>query len=326
MDYRQLGQTGLSVSALGFGCGAVGGILVNGDRREMVRVVAHAIEHGINYFDTAAIYGNGESERNLGLVLEELRADVIVGTKVRVITNETTTIQQAVLQSVDTSLKHLRREQIDLFQLHNSIGLERQPERQWLNNSDVEQVIQVFEKLREAGKIRFWGINGLGDTDAIHKALENTIHTIQVCFNLINPSAGIKPPAGFPFQDYGLLIDRAAARQIGLIAIRVLAGGALSGTADRHPHAAQTVEPIASGNSFDADVALAHHYQFLIEAGYAGSLAEAAIRFALSKPEVSTALVGISSMEQLEQALAAANKGPLSNEALERLQAFWQAT
>ncbi len=65
MEYRQLGRTGHKVSALGFGCGAVGGLLVKGERSEMVRVVARAVEAGITYFDTARIYGNGLSETNL---------------------------------------------------------------------------------------------------------------------------------------------------------------------------------------------------------------------------------------------------------------------
>jgi len=83
MEYRHFGRTGLTVSALGFGCGATGGLLVKGERREMVRTVSRAIEAGINYFDTARIYGDGTSEVNLGLVLEELKPDIIVGTKVQ---------------------------------------------------------------------------------------------------------------------------------------------------------------------------------------------------------------------------------------------------
>ncbi len=123
-------------------------------------------------------------------------------------------------------------------------------------------------------------------------------------------------PAGFPFQDYGQLIDRAAEQQIGVIAIRVLAGGALSGSGERNPNAAQTVEPIASGSDFAEDVERARTFQFLVDEGYAGSLAEAAVRFAIGNPSISTVLVGISNMEQLEQAIAAANKGPLPAEAL----------
>ncbi len=73
MIERSLGNTGLEVSALGFGCGAVGGLLVRGEYGEMVRTVARAIEGGVTYFDTAALYGNGLSEENLGRVLRELK-------------------------------------------------------------------------------------------------------------------------------------------------------------------------------------------------------------------------------------------------------------
>ena len=83
MDYRQLGRTGLRVSALGFGCGDVGGLIVRGTLAERERAVARAVELGINYFDTAAAYGNGRSQENLGEVLQRLKPDVYVGTKFR---------------------------------------------------------------------------------------------------------------------------------------------------------------------------------------------------------------------------------------------------
>jgi aryl-alcohol dehydrogenase-like predicted oxidoreductase len=324
MEYRPLGQTGLSVSSLGFGCGAVGGLLVAGAPGEMRRAVARAIEAGVNYFDTAPLYGNGQSEQNLGLALEELRADVIVGTKVRLGAEELGNVEQAVAESVEHSLRRLRRDQVDLIQLHNALGAEQRPRRGWLSQADVEQVAAAFQRLQQAGKVRHWGINGLGDSAALHKALDSGAQTIQACFNLINPSAGMPAPPGFRFQDYQQLIDRAAERSIGVIAIRVLAGGALSGSADRHPNAAQSVEPIASGDSFAADVAWARRYDALVTEGYADSLAEAAMRFVAGKPEVATTLVGISSLEQLDQAIAAVSRGPLPAEAAARLRTIWQ--
>lgn len=324
MHYRPLGQTGLTVSSLGFGCGAVGGILVTGAPNEMRRVVAHAIECGVTYFDTAPLYGNGQSEQNLGLALEDLQANVIVGTKVRLGAEELDNIEQAVTQSVEGSLRRLRREQLDLIQLHNPLGLKRNPERGWLNLADVEQVVAVFQTLQQAGKVRYWGLNGLGNSAALHQALASGAQTIQACFNLINPSAGMAAPPNFPFQDYQQLIDRAAERGLGVIAIRVLAAGALSGSADRHPNAAQSVEPIASGTSFAADVAWARRFDALVAEGYASSLVEAAIRFVISKPQVATTLVGISSIEQFDQALAAVNQGALPAEASARLQNIWQ--
>lgn len=324
MDYRLLGTTGLTVSALGFGCGAVGGMLINGTPRERREIVAHAIECGITYFDTASAYGDGVSETNLGIALKEVGTDVIVGTKVRLAGDDFERIEAAVVQSVDTSLKRLQRDQIDLIQLHNPIALQRRVERQWASIDDVALVVETFRRLHRQGKVRCWGINGLGESPALHRALDLGAQTIQSCYNLINPTAGMPAPHGFAFQDYGQLIDRAAERQIGVIAIRVLAAGALSGSADRHPNAAQSVEPIATGRSFADDVVWARRFEALIAAGYAGSLAEAALRFALSKPELATALIGVSSMEQLEQALHAAEQGALPAQAYHLLQEIWR--
>jgi len=320
MNYRQLGKTGLKVSTLGFGCGAVGGLLVKGDRSDIVRVIAHAIEQGINYFDTAAIYGDGQSEMSLGLALEELKAEVIIGTKVRLLAEDLTgSIEQAVIKSVENSLKRLRRDYVDLIQLHNYVASERQLEQHWVSPDDVEATILAFQKLHEQGKVGFWGFNGLGETDAVLTALEGSAQTIQACFNLLNPTAGMPTPDNFPYQDFGQSIDKAAEKQMGVIAIRVLAGGALSGSANRHDNATETVAPIATNNDFADDVNQAHRFNFLIQEGYASSLVEAAIRFAISKSEVSTALVGISSMEQLEEAIEATNKGSLQPEALQCL-------
>jgi len=324
MQYRTLGRTGLKVSALGFGCGAVGGLLVRGDAQEMTHVVARAIEAGITYFDTARSYGNGQSETNLGRVLAELHADVVVGTKVQLAAGEMAQIEQAIITSVEGSLRRLRREQLDLFQLHNPIAGERRPAREWIGLGDVEAVFRTFEQLQTQGKIRFWGINGLGETAALHQVVDRgQAATIQSCYNLLNPTAGAPTPAGFPFQDYGQLIDRAAAQQMGVIAIRVLAAGALSGSAQRHPLAAQSVAPITSGSDLSEDATRSQAFQWLIGEGYTHTLVEAAIRFTISKAEVSTALVGISSMEQLEQAVASAEKGPLPANALAQLPAVW---
>lgn len=327
MEYRTLGRTGLRISALGFGCGAVGGLLVRGDYAEMLRTVARAVESGINYFDTAAIYGDGLSETNLGRVLTELRLDVLVGTKVMIREEDLDDISGAVIRSVERSLSRLHRQQVDLIQLHNPLAVAPQPGRNWLAGDALAAVGEAFERLQAQGKARFWGINGIGETPALHAAVAlGQAQTIQCCYNLLNPSAGAAPPPGFPFQDYGRLIERAAGQGMGVMAIRVLAGGALSGTATRHANAATTVEPIASGRDFAEDVAHAQRFAFLVAEGHAESLAEAAIRFAISRPEVSTALIGISDGAQLAQAVRFVGRGPLSAAALARLSALWAHT
>ena len=324
MEYRLLGATDLKVSALGFGCGAIGGLLVRGNYRDMVRVIARAIELGVTYFDTARIYGDGLSEANLGRVLEELGADVLVGTKVRLREADMDSIGDAVRESVEGSLRRLRRERLDLIQLHNSLGIDRQPGRDVLGIDDLDAVIDAFQALQEQGKARYWGINGLGETPVLLEAVAmGNAHTIQCCYNLLNPSAGMKMHVGFSFQDYRQLIDRAAQKQMGVIGIRILAGGALSGSAERHPNAAKSVAPIATSSDYAGDVERSGRFAFLVDDGYASSLVEAAIRFAIGKPELPTALVGISSIDQLEQAVAAADKGPLAPEAMTRLSEAW---
>jgi aryl-alcohol dehydrogenase-like predicted oxidoreductase len=198
-------------------------------------------------------------------------------------------IERAVIDSAEGSLKRLRRDHIDLFQLHNPIAMQRPPERSWVGVNDLAPVVRAFERLQQQGKIRFWGINGLGDTEALQQVVSSVpAYSVQCCFNLLNPSAGLPAPAGFPHQDYRQLIDAAAAKQMGVIAIRVLAGGALSGSVDRHANAAQSVDPIATSPSFAEDVRWSQQFQFLVQDGYAGSLVEAAIRFVAGKAEVST--------------------------------------
>jgi aryl-alcohol dehydrogenase-like predicted oxidoreductase len=319
----RLGRTDLEVSALGFGCGAVGGILVRGTREEMERSVAQALELGVNYFDTAALYADGVSETNLGTVLAEIRGEALVGTKVRLRADEMDSIEAAVRRSVEASLKRLRRERLDLIQLHNFVARVRDPARQWLSVDDVATVLGTFSRLRDEGKVRAWGINGLGEPAAVLSCIGLDLHSMQVCYNLLNPTAGAHAPRGFPFPDYGRLIERAAAAGIGVLAVRVLAGGALSGFVERPANAATTVDPIASGDSYDEDLRLAHRYGFLVEQGHAETLAEASIRFAAGHPGVSSTVIGISTIEQLEDAVRCIERGPLPDAAMARLVEVW---
>jgi aryl-alcohol dehydrogenase-like predicted oxidoreductase len=282
------------------------------------------VEAGVTYFDTAQLYGDGQSETNLGHVLRELKPDVVVGTKVRLNAADMDNIEAAILAAAELSIRRLQRAPLDLFQLHNPIGQARDPQQGWIGVADLEPVRRAFEQLYADGKVRAWGLNGLGETTAIHQAVAvGGAHTLQVCYNLINGSAGWTMPPDYPFQDYARLLDRAVEQEMGVMAIRVLAGGALSGDAARHPLAAPTVAPIASSATFAGDVAAAQHFRCLVDEGWATSLAEAALRFAIGGPGVSTALIGLSDLDQLEQALAAASKGPLPASALDRVAEVW---
>jgi len=323
MELRNLGMTGLRVSTLGFGCGNVGGLIIRGTPAERERAVARAMELGVNYFDTAPSYGDGESERNLGQVLKALKAPVQVGTKFRLDPPDLRDIPGAVARSLDASLKRLGMERVDLFQLHNRIEPARGPGA--LSLGDVlSEVVPAVQKLRQQGKVGFCGITALGETPALHQAIDaGTIDTAQVCYNLLNPSAGVEVPSGFPAQDFRRLLERARERRVGVIVIRVLAGGALSGVATRHPVAVPSVEPIASGPDYGSDVERAQGVRALVNEGHSASLVEASLRFALSHDAVSTVLLGYSSLEHLEYAAGVVAKGPLPASALARLGSLW---
>jgi aryl-alcohol dehydrogenase-like predicted oxidoreductase len=149
------------------------------------------------------------------------------------------------------------------------------------------------------------------------------VSSVQTVYNLINASAGAVAPTGFDMSDYGNLIDLAVDNQVGIIVIRVLAAGALTGVAERHPVAMPTVAPIGSGKDFQQDESRAREFAFLIDEGIADDMPEASIRFALSNRGVSTVLVGYSSLDHLEKSVQYAAKGALPVEALARLPQPW---
>lgn len=324
MQMRTLGRTGLSVSAISFGCGNVGGLMIRGDAKDQERAVGHAIDHGINYFDTAAQYGNGQSEKNLGRALSSLKVNPTVATKLKIAGDQKGAVRAAMRASIEESLVRLGRERVDLLQLHNTITIDGRKDS--LTPKIVrEEVVPVFIDLQKAGKIRFFGMTGMGDLDAILEIVDSGhFYTSQVVYNLLNPSAGQPIASGFPAQDYKLLMARADKVGMGTVGIRVVAGGALRGPDEPHALASRTVSPMGSGGSFDRDYDRGNRFLPLVEAGIASSIPEAAIRYALTQPKLTTAIVGLSDFNQLEATLAAAGKGPLpatAVDAIEKIQA-----
>ena len=325
MQLRVFGRTRMQLSVLGFGCGAVGGLMVRGDPLDQERTIARAITAGVNYFDTAVQYGNGESEKNLGRVLQRLKpANVTVGTKVRLPTADFGRVADAVAKSLEGSLARLRLDRADILHLHNAItetgGGEALSVRQVLGD-----VVPAFQRLRQQGKTRFLGLTAVGDTAALHQVIDaRAFDSAQVVYNMLNPSAAAGLPAAYPAQDYARLFDHTRAAGVGVVGIRVLAGGALSGSAERHPIASPPPEPIGSAMSYDADLVRAYRLMPLVKEGFAASLTEAATRFAISHPVMGTIPVGMATPQQFEDALAAVQKGPLPHAALERLTALQQ--
>ena len=319
MQKRKLGRTGLEVSVLGYGAGAVGGLFTKGAAADQERAIARAIEAGINYFDTAALYGNGESEKNLGRVLRALKADVVVGTKVRLSAEHRANVGKAIEQGMNDSLARMGCDHVDLFQLHNPLVAKDADDKLAIDIA-LNEVAPALEKLKKAGKTRFIGFSGVGETTALHQAIDSKLFdTVQVVYNALNPSAGGAMPKGAPGQDYGRLLEKAKAADMGTIIIRALAGGALSGTEQRHPLAMQSVDPIGSAPNFSGDVTRAKALEPLVRDSGSSNLTELAEPFVIAHPAVSTMLVGYSTLDHLEAAISAVNKGPLPEGALRKI-------
>jgi len=322
VEQRDLGGTGLRVSALGFGCGAVGGLMVRGDRDEQTRAVARALDAGISYFDTAPSYGSGASEKNVGRALAELGAwdRAVVGTKVRFGPADFHEPRAAIRRSLEASLERLGRDSVDILHVHNPIGIVEREHDGVLGLAQVlGDVATGLNEVIAAGLVRHAGFTGVGDAVALRETvMAGPFATVQSYFNVFNPSAGYTGHSGGQ-QDFQGLIDTAARVGAGVIAIRVLAAGAATGSAERPTNAADPGPALVSGWQYDGDRERALSLAPLAaQLGLEGPL-ELAVRFALAKAGVSTVLVGYSTLEHLESAIRWAERGPLPDAAVRQL-------
>ncbi len=326
MEYRTLGKSGVKISEIGFGCGNNAVLMVKASYDEQVKAVRHALDRGINYFDTAFAYGLGKSEENLGRILNELGTSTVVSTKIRLEPYSASDIKTATIHAVEAGLSRLKRERVDLIQLHNRITMERNLGKRFSLTPKVVYgtggVLDGFKVMRERGKVGYFGFSGLGDPQALHEVVASgEFHSFQAYYNLLNPSAGQPVPRGFSALDYSLIIDKAAAKGMGVAVIRVLAAGAL--TADPTAGGGSSPEPLSPGSDYHLDLERAEKVKAVL--GSEGkSLTQAAIRFALMKSEVSTVLVGFSNTTHIDEAIACSGAGGLSQDAMEKLKKLWE--
>lgn len=302
VNTRPLGLAGLRISEISFGAGPVAALMTNNGRDAQRKAIQRALEVGINWFDTAATYGDGQSELNLAVALRELGAadKVHIATKVRLTEPQLENVGEAVLASVAASLKRLGLARVTLIQLHNSITPNRADQPTSITPRDVlglRGVLDAFQKLKADGVVEHFGLTGLGDELSLREVIAaGTWTTIQLPFNLLGPR-----------RSAGDLITTCAARGIAVLAIRVFAGGALAG----QPPSAHTLQtkffPL---EIYRRDVEQSAHLAALLPADV--SLKEAAVRHVLGDAQIATALIGFASGEQIDEAVKFAQAGPLS--------------
>jgi aryl-alcohol dehydrogenase-like predicted oxidoreductase len=326
MQYRTLGETGIEVSEIGFGCGNNAVLMVKAPYEDQRKAVQRALELGITFFDTAFAYGLGKSEENLGRILNELGAEPVISTKIRLDADAAGDVKAATIRSVEAGLKRLHRDRVDFIQLHTRVTTARGSGKRFsLTPQDVLGpigVVEGFKAMRDRGKVGYFGFSGLGEVAALHELVDSgEFHGFQAYYNLLNPSAGQPVPAGFSALDYGLIIDRAAAKGMGAFVIRILAAGAL--TSDPGPGGGSSPEPLSPGSDYPLDVQRAEKVKIAL--GLDGkSLTHAAIRFGLMKSEVSTVLVGFSNTAHIDEAVACSGAPVLSDDELTKVRELWR--
>ena len=321
MRYRTFGRTGLQVSELVFGGGWVGGVLIHQDDATKLATLRRAMNAGINWIDTAPMYGKGRSEQALGWLLREIDARPHLSTKVFLDSARLDDIPGQVERSVHESLQRLGRESVDVLLLHNLLAASASA-----GTITAEHVLgaggaaDALERMREQGLTRHIGFTALGDADScLRVAGSGRFDAAQVYYNLLNPSAARRMPQRWTGQDFSGLIDACKAQATAIMAIRVFAAGVLA-TDLRHGR-----EAIVTQATDLATEERRARAMFAALGDAYGTRAQTALRFALTNPDVSCAIIGLAEPAHLEEALAGALLGPLPQPALDALEGVYTA-
>ncbi|MFC1534384.1 aldo/keto reductase [Thermodesulfobacteriota bacterium] len=321
MEYREFGLTGLMVSELIFGGGAVGGLLINQDDATKLKALRRSMETGINWIDTAPSYGQGRSEEALGWLLKEIDTEPYISTKFRIDTMELKDIPGQIERSLEASLKRLNRDFVTLLQLHNHIGAETKD--RMISVKEICRkggVLDSLDRLKDQGIIRHFGVTALGETPRIIEVIKTgRIESAQVYYNLLNPSAGMELPTVWKFYDFSGILDACIKHGVAAMDIRVFSAGVIATEARTGRES-----PLTPGDTVESETAKARAVFDSLGTEY-GSRAQTAIRFALAQKELSCVIFGLAELEHLEEAITAQSKGPLPEEAIERLKAVYAA-
>jgi hypothetical protein len=228
MRKNLLGRTGLQISEIAFGAGVTGGILIKGDETDAVRALKQALAIGINWIDTAALYGDGASEATIGRHIHALDPQPYVSTKVRIERDQMHDIPGAIERSLEQSLKRLNLDQVALFQLHNQLG-EAVGDRPTLSVAQVLAaggVADTFDRLKEQGLFLASGITAAGDTNDVSVTVDSGAFRLRPCItNALNLSAGwLRAHQNWRAQDSPASSPLAAFHQhMGVLNIRIFA-------------------------------------------------------------------------------------------------------
>lgn len=315
MEYRELGRTGFKVSSISFGAWAIGGTWGPVQDDESLAALHRALDLGVNFFDTADVYGDGRSEQLLARLRRERSEPFYVATKAgrRLDPHVAAGYNRANLTAfVERSLRNLEVEAIDLLQLHCP------PSEVYAD----DEVYAVLDDLVAAGKLRFYGVSVERVDEALEAIKHPNVQSVQIIFNMFR----LKPAEAF--------FPAARERKVGVIARVPLASGMLSGklrtdtqfaandhrSFNRHGEAFDRGETF-SGVDYETGLRAVEELRPLVPSG--ASLAQLALRWITMFPEVSCAIPGAKNPAQVEQNVAAAALPPLDPATMDAVRAVY---
>ena len=310
MRQRPFGKLGVA-SALTLGGGGIAGIWGQTTREECVATVREAVDSGIDLLDLAPSYGNGEAESVIGAAFDgKLPPDVRITTKCRVGDTPSDRVYDLLSESLTGSLERMKIDHVDVMFVHNSVVLgDEGGERVTTAASVAEAVAPAFGRLIAEGRVRYWGLTGIGQADALIELLTNGPRPdyVQCIANLLDSPGGLlrgESPAR-PRD----IIAAANANNVAVMGIRAVQAGALTDAIDR---------PLPDGHSELADYARAAPFRDIAnEVGK--SAAFLAHQYALSMGGVSTVVLGVKNRDELRECIRAEAAAPMDPALMERI-------
>lgn len=316
MKYRDLGNTGLRVSEVSFGTWAIGGAWGKTNDAESLRALEVAIDSGVNFFDTADVYGDGHSEQLLAKATKGKEDRIHVATKFcrRGDIHDFANYSEAQVRAYcEDSLRHLERETIDLYQIHC-------PPKAILEDGSV---FETLDKLKAEGKIRAYGVSVESVEEGLISLRYPGVQALQVIFNIFRQK---------PLKE---LFPQAHAKGVGILVRLPLASGLLTGKfkvnsqfeADDHRNFNRNGESFNVGETFaglpfEKGVELADELRWIAEGR--GTMARAAQRWILESEEISCIIPGFRNTDQVKENLLTLETPGFSAEEKERLREFYE--
>ena len=315
MNYRPLGNTGLKVSEVSFGPWAIGGAWGKTNDTEALKALDAAISAGVNFFDTADVYGDGHSEQLLAKATKGKEDDIHIATKFcrrGDIHDAATYSEHQVRRYCEDSLRNLQREAIDLYQIHC-------PPKYILEDGAV---FEVLDKLKAEGKIRAYGVSVESVEEGLICLRYPGVQALQVIFNL------------FRQKPLTQLFPKAHAQGVGILARLPLASGLLTGKfsmdttfePDDHRNFNRNGESFNVGETFaglpfEKGVELANELRWIADGR--GTMARAAQRWILEWEQISCIIPGFRNTEQVKENLLSLETPGFSEEEKQRLAKFY---